>query len=997
MFVRICGVKLLLFIFYTTSAMSLFQNGCAYKNCPISLPDKLNVHLVPHTHDDVGWLKTVDQYYYGSKTTIQKAGVQYILDSVVDQLLRDRNRRFVYVESAFFFKWWEEQHEDLKEKVKNLVNERRLEFIGGAWSMNDEATTHYQSIIDQFAWGLKKLNDTFGKCGKPKVGWQIDTFGHSREMASLLAQMGYDGLFFARLDYQNKGKRLREKTAEMIWHASESLGETSDIFTGVLYNHYSAPPGFCFDILCNDEPIIDGKNSTENNVAERINKFLLYLDNMSTYYRTNNLMIPMGDDFTYQDANVWYKNLDKLIRYGNDKQKYGSIVNIFYSTPSCYLKSLHDSNVKWPVKTQDFLPYSTDPHSFWSGYFTSRSTLKRFERVGNHLLQVCKQLSALSMLQNQPFDNNLASLREVMGIMQHHDAITGTEKEKVAFDYSLQLYNAIEACSINVKEALKKLLKVEQTKELKDLGFQNCLNLNISACEVSEKSEKFIVTVYNPLNRLTSQYIRIPVPEGNYEVKDEKGFVISSQIVPIPVLVRKIPGRLSTAVNELVFEAKNVPSNGIISYFVSKSFGMFDDRSPKVILLRSRRDEPSSDTEFSIGNSEISLRFNQYGFLKNVTTQITGTKQLEQNFLYYEAAAGNNLEFANRSSGAYIFRPNGTEKELANKIEVKIYRGPLVEEVHQKFNDWTSQVVRIYKNVNFAEFEWLVGPIPVSDNIGKEVISRFTTNIQSSGIFYTDSNGREMVKRVRNYRDDFVPYLKELVAGNYYPITSKISLEDKENKLSILTDRAQGGGSLQDGVLELMIHRRLLHDDAFGVGEALNEMAFGEGLVTRGKHLLIFDRPSTSANILEKRIELMTLLPLWTTFSKANDLKFNNWENKMLNISLLTPLPEHIHLLTLETWSNQQLLIRFENILEKGQSIDISFDIMKLLRILNVQAYRETTLDGSSWLSDLKRLRFNYDKVNIRDAKQTNINEKDNLAPQIILKPMQIRTFMLFR
>ncbi len=30
--------------------------------------------------------------------------------------------------------------------------------------------------------------------------------------------------------------------------------------------------------------------------------------------------------------------------------------------------------------------------------------------------------------------------------------------------------------------------------------------------------------------------------------------------------------------------------------------------------------------------------------------------------------------------------------------------------------------------------------------------------------------------------------------------------------------------------------RRLLFDDAFGVGEALNETAFGEGLVARGKH-----------------------------------------------------------------------------------------------------------------------------------------------------------------
>jgi lysosomal alpha-mannosidase len=247
--------------------------------------------------------------------------------------------------------WWHEQDAQLQDEVRMLVSEGRLEFIGGAWSMNDEAATHYQSIVDHFTFGLKFLNDTFGECGRPKIGWQIDPFGHAREQASLFAQMGYDGLFFSRLDYQDKGNRRKTKTMEMVWHASPNLGnnrlssiefisnffhlisgEQSDLFTGVLYNHYSAPPGFCFDYLCTDDPIIDNPDSPEYNLDVKVTitinqtlphfnksflqlkQFYKFVEDMSLYYRTNNLALTMGDDFNYQSANFNYKNMDKLIK-----------------------------------------------------------------------------------------------------------------------------------------------------------------------------------------------------------------------------------------------------------------------------------------------------------------------------------------------------------------------------------------------------------------------------------------------------------------------------------------------------------------------------------------------------------------------------------------------------------------------------------------------------------------------------------------------------------
>lgn len=86
--------------------------------------------------------------------------------------------------------------------------------------------------------------------------------------------MGYDGLFLGRIDFQDKNYRITQKNMDMIWHASNSLGQKTDLFTEVLYNTYYPPPGFCFEgAICRDDPIVDDKRSPKYNLEKKVTKF----------------------------------------------------------------------------------------------------------------------------------------------------------------------------------------------------------------------------------------------------------------------------------------------------------------------------------------------------------------------------------------------------------------------------------------------------------------------------------------------------------------------------------------------------------------------------------------------------------------------------------------------------------------------------------------------------------------------------------------------------
>jgi lysosomal alpha-mannosidase len=171
------------------------------------------------------------------------------------------------------------------------------------------------------------------------------------------------------------------------------------------------------------------------------------------------------------------------------------------------------------------------------------------------------------------------------------------------------------------------------------------------------------------------------------------------------------------------------------------------------------KDSSMPPPDFSIGNAQLSVVFDgTTGMMTGVQTTdptsgtVTSFLNVGQNFYTMRSKT---RDFSNNKvSGAYRLSPvNEDPRPVANRTTFKVFRGQEVEEVHQVFNGWITQIVRVYRQLNSIELDWQVGPIPLAPyEAGLEVISRFDSSLNTNFTFFTDANGRETLRRIKDYR-----------------------------------------------------------------------------------------------------------------------------------------------------------------------------------------------------------------------------------------------------
>ena len=407
--------------------------------------DDLTVHVVPHSHNDPGWIKTYHTYY--------STQTRHILDTVVAALTEDPRRTFIWAEISYFSLWWDDASQQQKEQAKKLVAEKRLDFVTGGWVMNDEASVTARATRWHLQEGREWLQNTFGIT--PQYSWAIDPFGHSAGQAQVLKELGYKGMLIQRVHYAVKKQLAQKQQLEFQWQTP-----AGEIFTHMMPFYSYDGPHTCGpdpSVCCQFDFARIGKGKTwtgcpwgkmaveitNANVAERSITWLDQVYKKAMLYRGKHVLIPVGDDFRYQTMDEAHKQFINYQKMFDWIGKNVPTVKVSFSTLSRYFAAVRETNV--PKLQGSFFPYSDREKDYWTGYFNSRIFYKGYDRLLESLIAAVERKCPSVDIHLQ---------KRALGLFQHHDGITGTAKSHVVQDYYKTMQKAVTELQSKLKLCL---------------------------------------------------------------------------------------------------------------------------------------------------------------------------------------------------------------------------------------------------------------------------------------------------------------------------------------------------------------------------------------------------------------------------------------------------------------------------------------------------------------------------------------------------------------
>ncbi|GLU02006.1 hypothetical protein SLE2022_192790 [Rubroshorea leprosula] len=845
--------------------------------------EKLKVFVVPHSHNDPGWKLTVEEYYEKQS--------RFILDTIVESLSKDSRRKFIWEEMSYLERWWRDASEDKRESLTNLVKNGQLEIVGGGWVMNDEANSHYFAIIEQITEGNLWLSDTIGYI--PKNSWAIDPFGYSPTMAYLLRRMGFENMLIQRTHYELKKELAWHKNLEYIWRQSWDAEETTDIFVHMMpFYSYDIPhtcgpePAICcqFDFarvhgftyeLCpwGQHPV----ETTQENVKERALKLLDQYRKKSTLYRTNTLIVPLGDDFRYisiDEAEAQFRNYQLIFDYINSSPSLNAEAK--FGTLDDYFRALREETERinysrpgevgsvqvggFPSLSGDFFTYADRQQDYWSGYYVSRPFFKGVDRVLEQTLRASEMLMALllgycqrAQCEKLPtgFAYKLTAARRNLALFQHHDGVTGTAKDHVVRDYGTRMHTSLQDLQIFMSKAIEVLLGIRHEKsdqspaqfepeQLRSKYDAQPLHRAVNAREGTAQS----VVLFNPLEQMREEVVMVIVNRTDVTVLDSNWTCVQSQVSPE---VQHDKSKIFTGRHRIHWKA-SVPAMGLQTYYIAHGFVGCEKAKPVKLKFFSNSSSIPCPTPYACSKLEgdVAEIRNQHQILtfslKHGLLQKISHKSGLENTVGEEIGM-----YSTSESGAYLFKPSGEAQPIIESSgHIVISEGPLMQEVYSyPGTAWEetpiSHSTRIYNGGNtiqefVIEKEYHVELIGQNFN-DRELIVRFKTDIDNSRIFYSDLNGFQMSRRET--------YDKIPVQGNYYPMPSLAFMQGSNGRrFSVHSRQSLGAASLKDGWLEIMLDRRLVRDDGRGLGQGVMD----NRVMNVVFHILVESNVSSTSN-----------------------------------------------------------------------------------------------------------------------------------------------------